>query len=1023
MEMHYNAFISYRHHPDDIRVATEIHRALERFKVPKALRKESKGITRLFRDKDELPITSNLTDDIAMALKNSEYLIVICSVHTKESIWVQREIELFLKTHHRSRVLTVLASGEPYEVIPEILLHEDAVDPVTGEVTRLPVEPLSCDWRMGRRKAYREELPRLAAALLHCGYDELRQRQRQYRMRQLIVGFSVALAASLALMTYFIYTSITIRNANIRIQENLEEALRNQSRHLATAAQERLEAGDRLTAITLAAAALPSENNERPYVPEAEAVLCEALGVYEAEPEVGTLGVVDPGAVVTEFWASEDSEYLYLQDSRHIITVWESATQRKLGSVDYGDSDIGRLLITDEGNFIFRTDSADRDVFCYRPDGTLLWQKSGNMDIAFMAGKSILLVLGTDEVEQCRLQFLDPATGEEIREPLPLEVQGGGKTPAAFCEDSYPANMPITVKYSGYLEADDGAQGVCLVSPDTGEQRFLMKSENSISRVTSTESGNILVMTDPIEALVGRMFGERYTGEYTQDIFCYSAINGQLLWQSEITTYLYAEQPHIAQIPGSSRILCQAGNTFQVLDGDTGEVLSRCESTSGVVALDVRETYTAAILQDGYVGTYVYSTNGCEEIKWMEADLTDAEIGGYYFGKKVNDSQVTIYAMMEREPDWSVACADAEYGLVQGMTAAKDNLVAVSDYTDLYLLDMQGQKLQLHIQAASKYHLGFSEDGSKFWIRDGYIGLYGYDTRTGAEEKLELPSWLEGEIVYLKSTSFLHRDSVYYLAMNAGNLFLASLDLNTQQTTSLRLPFGADSGELDLMNEYQIMTVTEEFAWFRSSTGSVYEVNRATGEAREILSGTMYMPFFAFHESGELLALGYEGEIQLRIPGGETVGTISLTGWKAGALCFYGDELLALSDAGDLYRLDQSGNQLSYTELVIYDTYYYDLYNQQRHETDITWQFTQDGRLILNVFDMANIIECDTWVLCAYVPDCVWFDEAADEFLCCLDSGFVALPRLTVAELLETAQIQLGTFALSQEEKKAYGIG
>ena len=77
MSNHYNAFISYRHHPDDIRVASEIHRALERFHVPASIRKKYGKIERLFRDKEELPITSDLNDDIDAALRNSDYLIVI----------------------------------------------------------------------------------------------------------------------------------------------------------------------------------------------------------------------------------------------------------------------------------------------------------------------------------------------------------------------------------------------------------------------------------------------------------------------------------------------------------------------------------------------------------------------------------------------------------------------------------------------------------------------------------------------------------------------------------------------------------------------------------------------------------------------------------------------------------------------------------------------------------------------------------------------------------------------------------
>ena len=273
MNIHYNAFISYRHHPDDIRVAAEIHRSLERFHVPRSIRAKYGKINRLFRDKEELPITSDLNDDINEALKNSDYLIVICSVHTKESIWVQREIELFLTTHPRNKVLTVLASGEPYDVIPDILLHDQVVDPVTGELRQIDIEPLSCDWRVKHRKAIQEELPRLAAALLGCAYDELRQRQKQYRTRRKTAIITSALVASFSLTAYFLYTSITIQKANVqiqqqnrqiqaanvRIQENLDEALINQSRHLATAAEERLAEGDRLTAISLASAALPGK--------------------------------------------------------------------------------------------------------------------------------------------------------------------------------------------------------------------------------------------------------------------------------------------------------------------------------------------------------------------------------------------------------------------------------------------------------------------------------------------------------------------------------------------------------------------------------------------------------------------------------------------------------------------------------------------------------------------------------------------------------------------------------------------
>ncbi|MBQ8166752.1 MAG: toll/interleukin-1 receptor domain-containing protein, partial [Lachnospiraceae bacterium] len=58
-------------------------------------------IERVFRDKDELPITNNLEDPIIKALSESEYLIVICTPRLKESIWCKKEIETFIQMHGR----------------------------------------------------------------------------------------------------------------------------------------------------------------------------------------------------------------------------------------------------------------------------------------------------------------------------------------------------------------------------------------------------------------------------------------------------------------------------------------------------------------------------------------------------------------------------------------------------------------------------------------------------------------------------------------------------------------------------------------------------------------------------------------------------------------------------------------------------------------------------------------------------------------------------------------------------------
>ena len=232
-DIHYNAFISYRHAEQDSEAAIALHRRLEAFRLPGNLRKkypkERWKIERVFRDQDELPLSDNLSDQIEQALANADYLIVICSPEVLESLWVRREIELFLKTHPYERILTVLSAGEPQTAIPDLLLKRriETVDengrPVVIEE---PTEPLSCDYRLPLKQARKVELPRLAAALIGCSYDELVQRAEQYRLRRwrLITG-SVAAASAVAL-SYLIWS-------NRQISHNLEQSQKNMSLYLA----------------------------------------------------------------------------------------------------------------------------------------------------------------------------------------------------------------------------------------------------------------------------------------------------------------------------------------------------------------------------------------------------------------------------------------------------------------------------------------------------------------------------------------------------------------------------------------------------------------------------------------------------------------------------------------------------------------------------------------------------------------------------------------------------------------------
>ena len=111
----YTAFISYRHLTPDAEVAQKLHRMIEAFSVPAGLRKKTgvRRLGRVFRDQEELPLSSSLGDDIHEALENSDWLICVCSPKYLESRWCREELRYFLSLGKKERVLTVLTEGEP----------------------------------------------------------------------------------------------------------------------------------------------------------------------------------------------------------------------------------------------------------------------------------------------------------------------------------------------------------------------------------------------------------------------------------------------------------------------------------------------------------------------------------------------------------------------------------------------------------------------------------------------------------------------------------------------------------------------------------------------------------------------------------------------------------------------------------------------------------------------------------------------------------------------------------------------
>ncbi len=194
----YWAFISYSH--QDSRVATAVHRAIERYRVPRRLvgrETETGEIPRrlfpVFRDRDELPSSAELGGFLHRTLGISRFLIVICSPQAAASRWVNEEIRLFREMGRGHRILAVIVDGEPNAADPARECFPAALRESRDGAR---VEPIAADLRHGGDGWFRVRM-KLLSGLLGVGLDELLQRERR-RQWQLRLAWS---AGSLAVLS------------------------------------------------------------------------------------------------------------------------------------------------------------------------------------------------------------------------------------------------------------------------------------------------------------------------------------------------------------------------------------------------------------------------------------------------------------------------------------------------------------------------------------------------------------------------------------------------------------------------------------------------------------------------------------------------------------------------------------------------------------------------------------------------------------------------------------------------------
>lgn len=153
----YIAFISYSH--KDISVANWLHTKLEKYPYPKLQVQEElpnkKYLRPVFIDKKDLPMKAHpYKRDIKAVLKDSRFLILICSSNSATSESVNEEVKYFLDLHGK----------DGYSKIVPLFIDEVNDDNVPPPVRDTPI--------MKRQfPIYNTKLPEKSAANIYCFYQ------------------------------------------------------------------------------------------------------------------------------------------------------------------------------------------------------------------------------------------------------------------------------------------------------------------------------------------------------------------------------------------------------------------------------------------------------------------------------------------------------------------------------------------------------------------------------------------------------------------------------------------------------------------------------------------------------------------------------------------------------------------------------------------------------------------------------------------------------------------------------------
>ncbi|MBR4084152.1 MAG: TIR domain-containing protein [Lachnospiraceae bacterium] len=820
----YDAFISYRHTELDKFVAENLIKQLEAYKLPKSVAKKLKGkktkIERVFRDREELPLTNNLEEPIVEALENSEWLIVICSPRLPESMWCKKEIETFISLRGREHVLAVLIEGEPSESFPEELLYkteEIKQEDGTVKLIKVPVEPLAADFRgkdgndkKGVAKAMKTEILRVLAAMFGVPYDDLRQRHRERRMRRIVTASLVIGAVCLLFGIYSTMTAMRIKaqkeqieiqseqilqqseeiqakseeiqKQNVEIIRQNEELALRQAKVLADKAQDYYEDGDNKNAVKTAVEALTeSDGIMLPYTAKAQQVLTDSLRVYDTGAVFRAGYQYEVSGNITNMSVSPDGRVLAIKDMSSGFYLFDLEAQAEIVNLGYElNEQIGENGFTFlNGNRIaFLSNDNSIKIYDFQKKEITGEIKEDSVSRIFVdkSGKYLCM----EGLDPCYLVY-DTATLEKVSTIQKPTDKGTESSAVAFEEG--------ILLDSCYVRDEEGEKLYTFYCWDIKNGQLISTCDMGRKQLISVKYRDGVVYTMSAIYADGFVDCDTYVTAISME-------SGAILWENMLQGE-YSDELILTGWTEGNQLLCVTTDNTRTFDMQTGELTFEISFDSKVLE---SYSYTDSnnfmlILSNGELKAISFENKECYDLSnrlecktYLNSESFHTVYGIVVHG--ANDNKITVYTAKcgndvvesKREVslplDTNILLGEKAYETAKAYGMEKSEYVesiyfsegekyAMVSYWDnsLVIYDTLEKKVLNTIESAhpTNWHLGTDTHGYSYLL--GYGGCYVLN------QNMESVAWipdvkevdLENRKVYMLSGTKCFEAPVYTL--------------------------------------------------------------------------------------------------------------------------------------------------------------------------------------------------------------------------------------------------------------------